>query len=295
MPSAIEEFDFNGYDLVISASSSVAKGIITSSSVIHVCYCHTPMRYAWEFSTENAGKIAGAGKGGIKQKLLSYFLTLIRLWDFASSARVDYFISNSQNVANRIQKHYRRDAKVIHAPVSCSFFLPNNEDAGDYYLVVSRLQEYKRVDLAIEACNRLNRQLIVIGDGPMRKELQNMAGDTVKMLGKLSDNELANYYAKCKALIFPPEEDYGIVPLEAMSCGRPVIAYSKGGALETVVDGKTGVFFGEQNAESLVDAIKLFEGMRFEKEAIRDHALTFDEKEFKAKIIDFIESIIITI
>ncbi len=286
MPTAIEEFDFNGYDIVISWSSCVAKGVITAPSVLHVCYCHSPMRYVWELSSEYAGKMAGPGR--LKQKLLSYFLTMIRIWDYASAARVDYFMTNSHNVAARIRKHYRRESAVFHSPVNNKRFVPVDEDGG-YYLAISRLQEYKRFDLAIEACNKLALPLLVIGDGPMRDTWSALAGETVQLLGKVPDEALPGYYAKCKALIFPPEEDYGLVPLEAMACGRPVIAYGKGGALETVVDGKTGVFFKEQTVESLTEAILRFERMSFSKDEIRRHAMSFDVDVFKAGIAEFIE------
>ncbi|BCZ47101.1 glycosyl transferase [Clostridium gelidum] len=286
MPTAIESFDLNGYDMVISWSSCVAKGVITNPSTLHVCYCHSPMRYAWEFSYEYAAKMAGKNK--FVNKILNYFLTFIRVWDYASSARVDYFMTNSHNVAKRIYKHYRRKAEVIHSPVICDFFKPMDEN-GDYYLVVSRLQEYKRADIAIDACNKLGLPLIVVGTGPFEQKLKSMAGLTVKMVGCVSDNELREYYAKCKAFLFPGEEDYGMAPLEAMSCGRPAIAYGKGGALETIVEGKTGLFFEEQTTESLISAIKKFETIKFNKEEIRAHALKFDESVFKLQIKDFVE------
>ncbi len=285
MPTAIESFNLNDYDIVISWSACVAKGVITKPSTLHVCYCHSPMRYAWEFAHEYAGKMAG--KSRIVNKFLKYFLTFIRVWDYSSSARVDYFATNSHNVAKRIYKHYRRKAEVIHSPVICDLFQPVDETC-DYYLFVSRLQEYKRADLVIKACNQLGRPLIVIGKGPEEKKLRKMAGPTVKMLGYVSDEELRMYYAKCKAFLFPGEEDYGMAPLEAMSSGRPVIAYGYGGALETVVEGETGVFFKEQTVESLVSAMKRFEETEFSKEKIREHSLKFDESVFKSKMKKFI-------
>ena len=286
MPTAIESFDLTGYDMVLSSSSSVAKGVITHPDAIHICYCHSPMRYAWEFSYEYAGKMSGKGK--LVRKLLSYFLTWIRVWDYASAARVDYFIANSENVAKRIRKHYKRDAVVIPPPVRCRLFQISETD-GDYFLVVSRFQEYKRVDIAIDACNRLGLKLKVVGDGPDYKRLKAMAGPTVELLGRVPDAQVKELYAGCRAFLFPGEEDFGITPLEAMASGRPVIAYGKGGALETVIEGVTGTFFHEQTTDSLVDALKRFENMKFDKTVLRAHAETFDDEVFKARIKAFVE------
>lgn len=286
MPTAIESFDLNEFDLVISSSSCVAKGVITNPNAIHICYCHSPMRYAWEFSYEYAGKMTGKSK--IVKKLLNYFLTFMRVWDYSSAARVDYFIANSENVARRIKKHYKRDAVVIPPPVRCSLFNISDED-GDFFLVVSRFQEYKRVDIAIEACNRLGVKLKIVGDGPEAKRLKAMAGPNVEFLGRASDDEVKKLYAQCRAFLFPGEEDFGITPLEAMASGRPVIAFGKGGALETVVENKTGVFFYEQTADSLVEAIKKFEKMSFDKNELREHAKLFDEEVFKERIKAFVE------
>lgn len=286
MPTAIESFDLTEYDLVLSSSSSVAKGVITHPDALHICYCHSPMRYAWEFSYEYAGKMSG--KGRLVRKILSYFLTWIRVWDYSSAARVDYFIANSENVAKRIRKHYRRDAVVIPPPVRCRLFNICEED-GDFFLCVSRFQEYKRVDIAIEACNRLGLKLKVVGSGPEYKKLKAMAGPTVELLGRISDEEVKELYGRCRGFLFPGEEDFGITPLEAMASGRPVIAFGKGGALETVVEGKTGTFFYEQTAESLMEALKRFETMKFDKQELRRHAEGFDEEVFKARIKAFVE------
>lgn len=286
MMTAIESFDLNKYDIVLSDSSSVAKGVITPPDTMHICYCHSPMRYAWEFSHEYAGKMAG--KGGVKAKLLSYFLTGVRLWDNVSADRVDYFIANSHNVAKRIWKHYRRESVVIHPPVRCNLF--NISDVNEeYFLIVSRLQEYKRIDLAVEAFNKLGLPLVIIGDGPDRKKLEGMAKSNIKFLGRESDEVIKEHYAKCRAFLFTGEEDFGITPLEAMASGRPVIAYRKGGALEIVVEDKTGVFFDNQTCDELINAVKKFETMNFDKQEIRRHAETFDEVIFKEKISKFIE------
>ena len=286
MPTAMESIDLTGYDIVISSSSSVAKSVITGTDTLHICYCHTPMRYGWEFMHSYIGDLEGKGK--LKNKLKSYLMSFMRVWDYASSARVDVYVANSINVAKRIKKHYRRNAYVIHPPVRGNMF-QISEEKGDFYLCVSRLQEYKRVDLAVKACTKLNVPLVVIGDGPEKQKLEKMAGPMIKMLGRVSDDVIREYYGKCKAFLFPGEEDYGITPLEAQASGRPVIAYGKGGALETVIDGETGVFFKEQTIESMIEAIQRAEKISFDKEKLRKHAMEFDESIFKDKLKRFVE------
>lgn len=286
MPTAIESFNLNDFELVLSSSSSVAKAVITKPETLHICYCHSPMRYGWEFSHEYSGKMAGAS--GIKAKILGYFMTAIRLWDRCSADRVDYFIANSENVANRIWKHYRRESVVIHPPVRCNLFNISSCNE-EYFLIVSRLQEYKRIDLAVEAFNENGLPLVIIGDGPEAEKLKGMAKNNIKFLGRESDEVIKEYYQKCRALIFPGEEDFGITPLEAMASGRPVIAYGKGGVLETVINNKTGIFFYEQNIEALNKAIDKFDEMNFSKEEIRKHAEGFDEEIFKEKMNNFIK------
>lgn len=284
MPMAWEQLDFNGYDVVLSSSSSCAKGLVTSPDTMHVCYCHTPMRYAWEFYNEymEREKISL-----LKSKLIPIIMNYIRIWDVTSANRVDYFIANSENVAKRIRKHYRREAVVIHPPVRASYFNISEIDE-DYFLMVSRLVPYKRVDLAVEAFNELGLPLVVIGGGPQEDYLKSIAKDNVKILGRQSDEVIKEHYANCRAFIFPGEEDFGITPLEAQASGRPVIAFGKGGALETVVDGKTGLFFERQTKEDLIQAVEKFQKMTFDKQEIREHALKFDEEVFKKKIEGFI-------
>lgn len=286
MPMAWEQLDFNGYDVVLSSSSSCAKGLITSPDTMHVCYCHTPMRYAWEFYNEymEREKI-----GFFKRKLIPIIMNYIRIWDVISANRVDYFVANSENVAKRIRKHYRRDAVVIHPPVRASYFNISDIDE-DYFVMVSRLVPYKRVDLAVEAFNELELPLVVIGGGPQEEYLKSIAKDNIKILGRQSDEVIKEHYAKCRAFIFPGEEDFGITPLEAQASGRPVIAFGKGGALETVVEGKTGVFFANQTKEDLKQAVEKFQTMIFDKQEIREHALKFDEEVFKKKIEDFVNA-----
>jgi len=286
MPTAMESIDLTGYDIVISSSSSVAKSVITGTDTLHICYCHTPMRYGWEFMHNYIGDLKGPKR--FKNKLKSYFMSFMRVWDYASSARVDVYVANSVNVAKRIRKHYRRNAYVIHPPVRGSLFQISEEEEG-FYLCVSRLQEYKRIDLAVKACTKMNLPLVVIGDGPERKKLEKMAGSNVKFLGRVSDDVIREHYGKCRAFLFPGEEDYGITPLEAQASGKPVIAYGKGGVLETVIDGETGVFFKEQNVDSIIEAIQKAQQIKFDKEKLREHAMEFDESVFRDKLRRFVE------
>lgn len=284
-PVAFEQFDLNDYDIVLSSSNSCSKSVVTSPYTMHVCYCHTPMRYAWEFYNEYMNR---EKMGKLKKTLIPYIMNYLRVVDVAASNRVDYFIANSENVARRIWKHYRRESTVIHPPVKASFFNISNVDE-DYFLVLSRLVAYKRVDIAVDAFNKLGLPLVIIGDGPEKEKLQQMAKSNISFLGRLNDDQIKEYYSKCKAFIFPGEEDFGITPLEAQASGRPVIAYRKGGVLETVVEGKTGLFFDYQTSESLSKAVELFKETKFYKEEIREHALKFDESVFQDKINRFIE------
>lgn len=286
MPLAFENFNLNEYDVILSSSSSCAKGVITKPESIHICYCHTPMRYAWEMRDEY---IEGMGK--TKRRLVKILCHYMRIWDVVSSNRVDYFVANSTAVKERIKKHYKRDAIVINPPVRCNLFNISDSD-GDYFLVLSRLVKYKRFDLAVQACSELGKKLIVIGDGPEKENLKKIANENVEFLGRQPDEIVKKYMAECKALLYPGEEDFGIVPVEAQACGRPVIAFGKGGVIDSVIDEKTGVFFKEQNVESLKEAIRKFETMKFNKEEIRKHALKFDEKVFQEKIKKYIEEVV---
>ncbi len=283
MPKAFEEFNLNDYDVVISSSSACSKGVITGPHTLHICYCYTPMRYAWEMRdeyTENMSKF--------KTKLIRYFMNYMRIWDYNAAQRVDEFIAISNEVKKRIQKHYKRNAKVIFPPVRTNMFVPSDEEK-DYYFIVSRLVKYKRYDLAVEACSKLHKKLIIIGDGPERENLEKLADkEYVTFLGRKEDSEVKKYLSECKALMFPGEEDFGIVPVEAAACGKPVIAFGRGGSLDTVVNKKTGLFFKEQTVESVVEAIKEFEKLEFDKKAIREHAEKFAEESYRKQIIDFV-------
>jgi len=282
MPTAFEQFDLSEYDIVLSSSSSCAKGVLTRPDTLHICYCHTPMRYAWDFYNEYKESAAKWQK-----KFIPFLMNYIRMWDRLSADRVDYFIANSNEVAKRIKKHYRRESVVINPPVNTDFYTLVDEDE-DYFLIVSRLVEYKRIDIAVEAFNDLGLPLIIIGDGPEKERLQKMAKNNIKFLGRLPDEKVKAYYAKCRAFIFPGEEDFGITPLEAQASGRPVIAFGKGGILDSVVDGVTGIFFREQNKESLKEAVNKFDKINFDKKIIRKHAEEFDIKIFKEKIYEFV-------
>jgi glycosyltransferase involved in cell wall biosynthesis len=286
MPLALERLDLQSYDLVLSSESGPAKGVIVAPQAAHVCYCHSPMRYLWDMGEEYL-RTAGLATRVLAPPLLHY----LRLWDVASAARVDHFIANSQYVARRIRKYYRRDAEVIHPPVDADRFAPSAA-TDDYYLMAGQLVPYKRPELAVEAFNRSGRRLLVAGEGEMLPSLRRMARRNVELLGWQSDEQLRDLYARCRALVFPGVEDFGIVPLEAMASGRPVIAYGRGGALETIVDGVTGVFFHEQTAAALAAAVERFEreAGRFEPEAIRAHARTFDRPVFEARLAAAIEA-----
>lgn len=284
MPYAFEQLDLTEYDLVISSSTSCAKGVITRADTLHICYCNTPMRYAWDFYFEYT-----KNKNWIARTFISKLMHGIRQWDRLAADRVDYFVSNSYNVAKRVKKHYRRDSRVIYPPIDTNFYTPGNMDEG-YYLIVSRLVGYKRVDLAIQAFNELGLPLIIIGNGSEYKKYKKMANSNIKLLGRLSDEEVREYYRKCKAFVFPGEEDFGLTPIEAQACGRPVIAFGKGGALETIIEGKTGVFFKEQNVQALKDAIEIFETNmdNFNKNEIRGHALKFGIDKFKLEFVNYV-------
>jgi glycosyltransferase involved in cell wall biosynthesis len=280
MPLALEQLDLRDYDLVISSECGPAKGVVTGPSTLHVCYCHSPMRYVWDMYWDYLEQVP-APLRPFWRALMHY----LRRWDYATAARVDYFFANSAYVAGRIRKHYRREAEVIHPPVGTVDFEPSRLQA-DYYLLVGELVGYKRADLAVDAFTRMGKPLVVIGKGEQLNALKSRAGPSVRILGRQPFEVIREHYARCRALIFPGEEDFGIVPLEAMASGRPVIAFGRGGALETVIDSETGLFFEEQTVESLVDAVGRFERMEqsFDPAAIRRHAEAFDRKVFKEQI-----------
>jgi glycosyltransferase involved in cell wall biosynthesis len=290
-PTAIERFELDPYDLVLSSSHCVAKGII-SHRALHIAYVHAPMRYVWD----QHDHYFGSDSGWMSRTGMALCRSYLQQWDVRSASRVDYFIANSKNVAAKIKNLYGRDAAVIYPPVEVEKFnlLP---DLQPYYLIVSALVPYKRIDVAIEAFNRLRLPLKIVGEGPLRTRLRNLAQPNIEFLGWVNDQELATLYGRCQALIFPGEEDFGITPLEAQASGRPVIAYGRGGALETVLPLEsnrakpaTGIFFSESSAESLIRAIELFQKNReqFEPATMRRHAGKFSDERFKAEISDYI-------
>jgi len=284
MPIAIEQFDFSQYDLVLSDSSSYAKGVITPPGTKHICYCHTPIRYAWDDSHKYINEF---GYSRAAQKIIPFFMNYIRFWDEQAAARVDGFIANSSFVAKRIKKYYQRESEIIHPPIRTDLFYLA-EKPEKYFLMVGRLLTYKRFDLAIEAFNQLGWPLKIVGDGPDRSRLEKMARGNIEFVGLVPDSKLRDYYAHCRAFVFPQEEDFGIVPVEAMASGRPVIAYQGGGALEIVQPGITGMFFKEQTAECLIDALKQFESDDFNPKIIKEQAEKFSQERFKEKIKEYL-------
>ena len=285
-PFAVEHFDLSPYDLIFSSSSGYAKGVRRRRNAIHVCYCHTPMRWIWRYDDYVAREKFGKGT----RSLLPLALWGLRKWDLRAAQQPNYYIANSRLVAERIRKIYKREAFVIPPPIEVNRFHMSN-DIQDYYLVLSRLMPYKRIDLAIEACKRTNRRLIIIGDGPDRARLEKLGDDRIEFLGRQPD-QIVNYYAaRCRALLFPGEEDFGMAPLEANAAGRPVIAYRAGGAEETVVDGKTGVFFDQPNALALSEAIEQFESMHWSQILLRRHAEKFDRNVFALRVLQFLGSV----
>ena len=283
MPSALRRLDLDDYDFILSSESGPAKGVCKRPGALHVCYCHTPMRYLWDMYEEYYRSTGIAGK-----LAMTLFKTPLRRYDLQSAQGVDQFIANSRFVAERIRRIYHRDAEVVHPPADVEFFsqpAAKSEEAP-YDLFVGQLIPYKRPDLALEACRRMKRRLIVVGDGPLRESLQReYAADDILFTGRAPREKLRELYAGARALLFPGVEDFGIVPVEAQAAGTPVIALGCGGALETVEDGKTGLFFKEQTADSLCAAIEEFESRRFVRAAITEHAKAFSPEKFRSKLI----------
>lgn len=288
MPSAIESFDFSNYDVVISSSSAYAHGIVTNLETTHISYYHTPMRYAWDYTHEY---LKEQNLGAIGEVMASRLLHKVRLWDFLASDRVDLSIANSKTVQGRIRKYYRKEAEIIHPPVNVEAYTVTPHHEG-YFLIVSTLTPYKRIDLAIELFNTLGKRLVIIGDGPDRPRLQRLAADNVDFLGFKSDEVVREYMQNCRAFIFPGEEDFGIAPVEAMACGKPVLAYNKGGLTESMIPGVTGQLFDEQSLESMEAALTqlLINEKNYDAKKIRKHAEQFSQAAFEKKMRDLIET-----
>jgi len=290
-PLAIEQFDLSSYDLIISSSHAVAKGVLTHSSQVHVCYCHSPMRYAWDLYHQYI-KESGLNKG-VKGFFAKMVLHRIRQWDIISTNRVDYFISNSDYIGRRIKKVYNRDSVTIYPNVAVQNFEVGT-DREDFYFTCSRMVPYKKIDIIVEAFNAMpDKKLIVIGDGPDYKKIKKIAGNNIVLMGYQSFDVLKQHLSKAKAFVFAAEEDFGIIPVEAQACGTPVIAYRKGGVTETVVENKTGIYFNEQTAGSIIDAISRFEKInnQFDHAEIAAHAALFSSARFKTELVNYLATV----
>lgn len=289
MPKAMEQLDMRGFDVLISSSHAVGKGIIPTSTAVHICYCHTPMRYAWEMEEDY---LKDYGIPFFMRPFAKRAIAKLRRWDLTTAKRVDFFIANSRETATRIKRIYGRESEVLLPPVDDHYFkqpMVQNTQERTYYLAIGRLIPYKKFDLLIQVVNKLQLPLVIAGTGQDEGKLKKMAGPTVRFAGFVPDTDLPNLYANAKALLMPQLEDAGITPLEAQACGTPVIAYGKGGALDTIVDGTTGVFFTEQTEASLCAAIEHFNTVHFDVAIIREHAQQFSASEFKRKLQVIVE------
>ena len=284
-PFAFEQFDFSAYDVVLSSCSTFAKGIITGPNTFHICYCHSPARYAWMYHDY----VAQMKMSRLAQMALPKVVAPLRLWDYTAAQRVDAYLANSRTTARRIAKFYRRPAAVLHPPIDVGAYQPASA-TEPYYLVLARLQSYKRIDIAIEAFNRMRRPLLVVGDGPDAARLRALAGPTIRFAGRVSDDEARHYLRSCQALVWPGEEDLGLAPLEALASGRPVIAYRAGGATETIVDGVTGAFFDRQTPDALVDALRAFDPDAYDPAVLHAHVSEFDVHIFQQRLRQFIDT-----
>ena len=272
-PTAIEQFDLDAYDLVISSSHCAAKAVVTTGRARHICYCHSPMRYAWDqfdayFGPERVGAFAS-------RWVYRPMLNRLARWDAATASRVGRFVANSQHVAGRIRRYYNRVATIVYPPVDTTFYHPGPTPPGQHFLMVSALVPYKRVDMAIDACRRVGARLRIIGNGPDRARLEQQADGAVEFLGPASDEQIRGEYRSALAVLLPGEEDFGIVPVEAQACGRPVVAFARGGALETVIPGETGILFDEPTSVSLASALETAAAAHFDSDRVRAHAQRF--------------------
>lgn len=283
-PLAFESFDLSEFDVVISNSSAFCKGVVTPPGTLHICYCLTPMRWVWNYHAY----VDRERLGWMARMVLPPAISQLRAWDVATAQNVDRFVAISRTVSARVQKYYRRDSTVIYPPVNCDAFSLPPQRVEDYYLIVARLMPYKRIDLAVDAFTRLGIPLKIVGRGRHEHELRSRAGRNVEFVGQVSDAELKELYARCRGFVFPGEEDFGIAPLEANASGRPVIAYAGGGALDTVVDGETGVLFERQQVDCLIDAVRRAEATDWQSHELRQHARQFDREVFRDQLLAFV-------
>ena len=284
MPFAIEQFDFSDYDIVLSDSSSFAKGIITGTKTLHICYMHTPMRFAWDDCQKYNRDFYFPT---FIKRLVPFFMNYIRMWDRVSAERPDKIIANSNFIARRIKKYFKRESLVINPPVNVNHF-EISQGKDDYFLIAGRLMAYKRFDIAIRAFNELKLPLKIIGRGPELKRLKKISGPNIEFLGRVSDAELKKYFSRCQAFIFPQEEDFGIIAIEVMASGTPLIAYRSGDIPEHMEEGVSGIFFENQTSEDIIEAVKKFKNCDYDPKIIRENVLKFDKEIFKAKIKEYI-------
>ena len=287
-PLAIEQFDLSGYDVVLSSSHAVAKGVLTHSNQLHIAYVHTPIRYAWDLYHQYLRE-SGLDRG-LKGMLAKYFLHKIRLWDASTVNRVDHYVANSRYIARRIKKTYGKPSDVIYPPVDVDKFRLR-EAKEEFYLTASRMVPYKKIDLIVEAFSQTDKKLLVIGDGPDMAKIKSKAGKNVELLGFADDETMADLMGRAKAFVFAAEEDFGITPVEAQACGTPVICFGRGGARETVLDGESGLYFMEQNTKELLAAVAKFEQNydKFEPAKIRENSLKFSRARFESEIKSYVE------
>jgi glycosyltransferase involved in cell wall biosynthesis len=286
MPAAVEAFDLSEFDLVISSSSALIKGVKTRKNQIHICYCHTPTRYLWSDTKEY---LKTAPIPFFIKPLMPLVISALKKWDLKASKRPDFYIANAENIKNKINQYYNIDSTVIYPPVETDKF-EISPKIDDYFLLLARLEPYKKADLVIDAYNQMSdKKLVIVGSGTKKTEWEKTAGQNITFVGRVTDEDLNKYYSQCLAFIHPQEEDFGITVLEAMASGRPVIAYKKGGALETIIEGKTGEFFYPQTVGALVNRIKNFNPEKYDSQVIRAHALKFSKEVFKEKILEYIK------
>jgi glycosyltransferase involved in cell wall biosynthesis len=285
-PLAVQSMDLRGYDLILSNKSGFCHGVRTTPDQLHICYCLTPTRYVWDYESYAARE----GFGSLTGLALRPLIRWLQNWDRRAADHVDHFIAISREVQTRIRRIYGRDSVVIYPPVNTDRYFPSSDPTGDYLLIVSRLIPYKRVDLAVRACNELGQRLVIVGEGRDRASLEAMAGPTIEFRGRVPDDELTDLLAHCRAFIFPGHEDFGIAPVEAQAAGRPVIAYAAGGALDTITEGETGLFFHEQTSDALADAIRRLDSIELNPMTIRRNAERFSVERFKRELRGLVEN-----